>query len=274
MTAGLPVQHAIALSSRHVAHGLFAITVLALSACGGGEEGSSDDASSSAPTGAPTAAGTSNGGSSSGSGDTVTPPAAPPPPATTPPPVTPPPPPAPNQAPTISGSAPTAVTQGTQYSFVPSAADPNGDVLTFSIANRPAWATFSAATGRLEGTPTNDQVGTYASIQISVTDGAETTVLPAFSITVVGTASGSATLSWVPPTQNGDGSPLANLAGYRVYWGTTQGDYPNSVTLSNAGLTSYLVDQLVPATWYFVVTALNSNGVESPFSNVASKTIQ
>ena len=45
-------------------------------------------------------------------------------------------------------------------------------------------------------------------------------------------AVGSATLSWTPPTQNMDGTPLTNLAGYRVYWGTSLGDYPNSTTLN------------------------------------------
>jgi fibronectin type 3 domain-containing protein len=98
--------------------------------------------------------------------------------------------------------------------------------------------------------------------------------LPAFSIQVVALATGSATLSWTPPTQNTDGSPLSNLAGYRVYWGQTQGNYSNSVTVGNAGLSRYVVDQLTPATWYFTVTALNAAGIESAFSNVATKTIQ
>ena len=43
-------------------------------------------------------------------------------------------------------------------------------------------------------------------------------------------------MTWTPPTQNTDGSPLNNLAGYRVYWGTQQGNYSNSVTIANPGL--------------------------------------
>jgi hypothetical protein len=46
------------------------------------------------------------------------------------------------------------------------------------------------------------------------------------------------------------------------------------VTLNNSGLTSYVIDQLTPGTWHFVATALNSQGVESSFSNPASTTIQ
>jgi len=81
-------------------------------------------------------------------------------------------------------------------------------------------------------------------------------------------------LMWTPPTQNTDGSPLTNLAGYKIYWGTTQGAYPNSATLNNPGLTSYVVGNLVPGTYYFAATAFNASGQESPLSNGASKTIQ
>jgi hypothetical protein len=109
---------------------------------------------------------------------------------------------------------------------------------------------------------------------IRVTDGQATVALATFSIAVVATSTGSATLSWTPPAQNTDGSTLTNLAGYRVYWSRVQGNFPNSVTLDNPGLTSYVVDQLTPGPWYFVVTALNDRGAESPYSNVASKMVQ
>jgi hypothetical protein len=194
--------------------------------------------------------------------------------------VTPPPPPAgganpapTNQAPTIAGIPSTSVMQGTEYSFTPSAADANGDVLTFSITGQPAWTTFTTSNGRLRGTPGPGDVGTSSNIRISVTDGTATTTLAAFSVQVVATATGSATLSWNPPTQNSDGTSLTNLAGFKVYWGSTQGSYPNSVTLNNPGLSTYMVEQLTPATWYFVTTSFNGQGVESSYSNVASKTV-
>jgi hypothetical protein len=178
-----------------------------------------------------------------------------------------------NRAPTISGTPLTSVMQGTAYSFTPTGADADGNTLTFSVANLPPWASFNSSTGRVSGTPTAGQVGTYSNITISVSDGTASASLAAFSIQVVGTATGSATLSWTPPTQNTDGSPLTNLAGYKVYWGTAQGSYSNSVTVSNPGLATYVVDQLTPATWYFTVTAINAAGVESGFSNVASKQV-
>lgn len=179
----------------------------------------------------------------------------------------------PNRPPVISGAPATTVMQGTAYAFQPTASDPDGNALTYSVTNAPVWATFNTATGRLQGTPGAGHVGTYSNIVIRVSDGTASASLPAFSITVVAVAGGSATLTWTPPTTNTNGTPLTNLAGYRVRWGTAAGNYPNAVTLNNAGLATYVVGNLAPGTYYFVVTALNSAGVESQFSNMASKTI-
>jgi hypothetical protein len=98
--------------------------------------------------------------------------------------------------------------------------------------------------------------------------------MPDFTITVMAVANGSATLSWAAPTQNEDGSPLMNLAGYKVHWGTSSGSYGNSVTIANPGITIYVVENLVAGTYYFATSAFNGDGVESNFSNEASKTIQ
>jgi len=178
-----------------------------------------------------------------------------------------------NQSPTISGTPLTSVMTNTAYSFQPTASDPNADTLTFSITGKPAWATFSATNGRLSGTPGAGDVATYANIQISVSDGTASVSLPMFSITVVATSTGAATLNWTAPQFNTDGSALTDLAGYRVYWGTSQNNYPNSKTIPGMGApTSAVVDQLTPGTWYFVVTAYTANN-ESAYSNIATKTI-
>lgn len=178
-----------------------------------------------------------------------------------------------NRAPTITGSPRSSVMQGTAYTFTPDAADPDGNALTFTVANKPAWAAFNTSTGQLSGTPTAADVGATSNIVISVSDGAMSANLASFSVQVVATAIGSATVSWSPPTQNTDGTPLTNLAGYKVYWGTIEGTYPNSVTLNNPGLSSYVVEQLTPATWYFVLTAVNAAGVESDRSSAGSKRV-
>ena len=64
------------------------------------------------------------------------------------------------------------------------ASDADGDSLSFSILNRPAWASFSSSTGRLSGTPAESDVGNYGNIVISVSDGEDSAALPAFSVTV------------------------------------------------------------------------------------------
>jgi hypothetical protein len=86
-------------------------------------------------------------------------------------------------------------------------------------------------------------------------------------------ASGTATLSWQAPGANMDGSTLTDLTGYRVHWGTTPGTYSRSTQLLNAASRTHTVTGLARGTWYFVVTALNSQGVESSYSNVWSKTV-
>ena len=82
------------------------------------------------------------------------------------------------------------------------------------------------------------------------------------------------TLNWTAPTENEDGTPLTDLAGYRIYWGTTPGSYPDSVTLDNPGLTTHVVENLAPGTYEFVATSFNTAGVESSYSNPATKTVQ
>ena len=77
------------------------------------------------------------------------------------------------------------------------------------------------------------------------------------------------TLTWTAPTANTDGSPLTDLNGYRIYYGTSSGVYPNQVQVDNPGVTSFVIENLAPNTYYFVSTSINSVGVESEFSNEA-----
>ena len=178
-----------------------------------------------------------------------------------------------NRAPTISGSPTTSVTTGTAYSFRPTGSDPDGDTLTYSISNRPSWASFDASTGRLYGTPPSTSAGTYSNIVISVSDGSLSASLASFAITVVQAASGSATLSWTPPTLNTDGTSLTNLAGYRIVYGRTSSTLDQTVQIPTAGTASYTITGLSSGTWYFRVKAYNSSGTESDVSGSASKAI-
>jgi Putative Ig domain len=179
-----------------------------------------------------------------------------------------------NTAPKISGTPASAINAATAYSFQPTASDANGDKLTFSIVKLPSWASFSTATGKLSGTPSVAQIGTYSGIVISVSDGKASASLAAFSIAVTQYSTGAATLTWVPPTQNTNGTVLTNLSGYRIYYGTSPSALNQTVTLNNAGLTAYVVQNLAPATYYFALKALTSSGAESAMSQTASKTVK
>ncbi len=178
-----------------------------------------------------------------------------------------------NRAPTISGVPPTSAIAGQAYSFQPTASDPDGNTLTYAIVNRPAWATFSNSSGRLSGTPGATDVATYGNVTISVSDGTATASLPSFSIAVMGSSNGSATLSWTAPTMNTDGSPLTDLAGFRIHYGQASRQYSESVEIPSAGVTSVVIENLVPATWYFSVRAFTATGAESDLSSEAYKTI-
>jgi hypothetical protein len=176
-----------------------------------------------------------------------------------------------NHAPTISGNAPGAVNASSAYNFLPTAADADGDTLAFSIDNKPDWATFNTSTGRLSGTPAAADVGTYSNIAISVSDGHDSTALSPFAVAVNAISNGRATLSWTAPTENTDGSTLSNLSGYRIRYGTSANALTSTIVIENASVTTYVVEDLAPATWYFAVTAVNSTGAESTYSNVANK---
>lgn len=184
-----------------------------------------------------------------------------------------PPPPA-NNAPSISGQPASSVVEGSNYSFVPSASDPDGDTLTFMVDNAPAWASFNSANGALTGSPTSNDLGVHSGISISVSDGQMSDTLGPFDIEVLAVAQGSITLSWQPPTLSADGSQLNDLAGYRIRWGTQSGSYPNERSESNPGLSSFTVDNLPPGTYFFVVSAFDTASNESDPSNEATGTVQ
>jgi hypothetical protein len=182
---------------------------------------------------------------------------------------------APNRAPTISGSPPTTLNVGAAYSFTPTATDPDtGDTLTFSIQNVPSWATFSTSTGKLSGTPATADVGMTANIVISVSDGKASASLPAFSIDVTQIATGSAVLSWSPPTQNTDQSSLTNLAGYRISYGTSASNLDRTVQVASAGLTTYTIDNLAAGAWFFSLKSYTSSGETSIATTPVSITVQ
>jgi hypothetical protein len=175
--------------------------------------------------------------------------------------------------PTISGTPLTSVVAGNAYSFTPATTDPSGAALTFNVKNAPSWVTFNSATGELSGTPTAADVNTYTNISIGVSDGTTSVSLPAFQIAVTQIANGSATLAWAAPTENTNGTPLANLAGYQIYYGTSATAMTQTVKIANPGIVTYVISNLSPATWYFSVKAYTGANMQSSASVMVSKTI-
>ena len=230
---------------RTVASAFSLLAFIVMTGCGGGGGSASESAAAPASAAAQTDATTTSSGS-----------------------------PAANSAPTISGKAGTTAVAGQLYSFQPIAADANSDPITFTASNLPAWATINASTGAVRGTPAASDVRTSSNIVISVSDGKSTTSLPAFSINVTATGGGgSVTLTWTAPTQNADGSPLSDLAGFKLLYGPSASELSQTVDISNPSLNSYVLSNLSSGTWYFAMVALNKAGEESDPSNVVSKSV-
>jgi fibronectin type III domain protein len=197
----------------------------------------------------------------SAASEAVTPASAPPPPA----------------AVVLTGTPATSVTAGQNYLFQPKVSQ-GGGVVTFSIQGQPNWATFNANTGELTGTPAPVNEGPTGLIIITGSNGSSSSSIGPFTIAVNAPSApppttGSATLSWTEPTENTNGTPITGLAGYHIYYGTTENAWTTTITVTSPSQTSYVVTGLAPGTYYFAVVSFNTAGMDSPQSNIASKTI-
>jgi hypothetical protein len=97
---------------------------------------------------------------------------------------------------------------------------------------------------------------------------------PALSSPLPTPSTGNATLSWTAPRENSDGSALPDLGGFKTYYGGALTQLTNTITLTNPGLLTYVLAELpIGTTYYFVVTAVTTTGVESARSEVVSATI-
>lgn len=84
----------------------------------------------------------------------------------------------------LTGTPVESIQAGSRYSFQPAASGSSDGKITFSIENRPSWATFDSTSGLLSGTPANVDAGTYADVLISASDGTQSVSLAPFSIAV------------------------------------------------------------------------------------------
>jgi VCBS repeat-containing protein len=150
------------------------------------------------------------------------------------------------------------------------AATVNGNVGYLTINSAGAWNYF-----------VNNNLSTIQSLNtgathidnliISSIDGTTHNI----TITIEGvndSSSSSIRLSWTAPSEREDNSSisLSEIAGYTIRYGTTLGQYPNRVMINDGSATSYTFPGFPAGTYYFVLTTIDTEGLESQNSSVAT----
>lgn len=85
---------------------------------------------------------------------------------------------------------------------------------------------------------------------------------------------GTVWVRWVAPSTNVDGTPLTDLAGFEVLYGTEPGVYSQTFTLNDPSATEHHIRDLPAGTHYVAVIAFDTSGNKSPVSVEASKIIR
>jgi len=75
-------------------------------------------------------------------------------------------------------------------------------------------------------------------------------------------------ITWVAPSERIDNSPLSlsEIAGYRIYYGTETGVYLDQINIDDPSQVNAQGVRLSSGTYYVVVTAIDTKGLESPNS--------
>jgi hypothetical protein len=87
---------------------------------------------------------------------------------------------------------------------------------------------------------------------------------------------GSFTLQWTAPVTRADGTPLSlsDIDGYHIHYGTSAGNYPNSVNVADGTAQSVIVNNLSVGTYYVVMSTYDVNGLESANSSMVTKAVK
>jgi len=116
-----------------------------------------------------------------------------------------------------------------------------------------------------------DNSGNPAASQVYAMTIVELRLGPPLNLTVSREGFGALRLNWVAPAASDDGSPLADLAGYNIYRMSASGGQRTRVNTVRVTNTTFLDIGLEDGkTYYYVVRAVNSRGLESVDSNEAS----
>lgn len=146
----------------------------------------------------------------------------------------------------------------------------SGDGVVSTTLN---WSAPGASTCTASSTPATSFAG------LRDATGSEAVAAIAFStvfrMSCVWPGDRRVTLSWTPPAENTNGTPLTDLAGYDVFYGKCpQTPTPvEQISLDNPSVNSHVIEDLQPGEYCFWVVAVNEAGRYSENSNIATKTI-
>jgi hypothetical protein len=83
-------------------------------------------------------------------------------------------------------------------------------------------------------------------------------------------------VSWNVPNARTDGSalPLSEIAGYTVHYGLSLGDYSTHIKVNDNSIVSTVINDIPAGTYYVAVSARDTEGLESDYSDAIVVTVQ
>jgi predicted phage tail protein len=136
-----------------------------------------------------------------------------------------------------------------------------------SLVPRLTWSTTPAAGSCVAS---GAWVGTKLAAGTEIL--AAVTSAKSYTLNCTWPGSKTATVNWDAPTTNTDGTPLTDLASFKIFYGTTAAALTETGTAAATART-WQSPQLAVGTWFFAVRAVNTSGIESDNSNIAQKAI-
>ncbi|MEZ5543421.1 MAG: fibronectin type III domain-containing protein [Pseudomonadota bacterium] len=117
--------------------------------------------------------------------------------------------------------------------------------------------------------------GATSGISSTTTNSGSTGSTGGSTTTASGSATGNFTLSWTAPVARTDGTPLAlsEIAGYRVHYGTSRGNYQNHINITDGSLQSATLSGVPVGTYYVTMSTYDANGLESNYSSPVIKQV-
>lgn len=140
-----------------------------------------------------------------------------------------------------------------------------------TVVPKLTWTTTPAATSC---TASGDAAWTGSKAASGTVTLAGVTVSKTYTLVCNWPGVTKATLTWTEPTTNTDGSAYTDKNGYRIQWGNTgatEAQLDQTTYIPQSAGNTWQSGNLAAGTWYFGVKAVNSLGLESAISNIASK---